>query len=62
MRQVLSQNAKTILLPNASHFLLQNATILLQTAAVITNCDVYYKMRQYTVQGKFFKTFFKMCC
>ena len=28
--------------------LLQFATILLQTATVITKCDVYYKLRQYS--------------
>ena len=28
--------------------LLQIATILLQNAAVITKCDVYYKLRQIT--------------
>ena len=31
------------LLQNASGFLLQNATILLQNVTVITNWDVYYK-------------------
>ena len=36
------------LLQNASGFLLQNATVLLQNATVITKCDVYYKLRQYT--------------
>ena len=30
--------------------LLQNATILLQNATVITKCDVYYKLRQYIVE------------
>ena len=35
------------LFQNASGFLLQNATVLLQNAAVITKCDVYYKMRWY---------------
>ena len=35
------------LLKNASGLLLQNATVSLQNAAVITNCDVYYKLRQY---------------
>ena len=59
MRQVLSQNAKTILLPNASHFLLQNATILLQTAAVITNCDVYYKCVNTQYKVNFLKPFSK---
>ena len=29
--------------------LLQIATILLQNATVITKCDVYYKLRQYSV-------------
>ena len=36
------------LLKNESGFLLQNATVLLQNATVITKCDVYYKLRQYT--------------
>ena len=41
------------LLQNASGFLLQNATVitssddLLRRAAVIIECDVYYKLRQY---------------
>ena len=45
------------LLQNASGFLLQNATVLLQNMTVITKrddfitkCDVYYKLRQYSVQ------------
>ena len=49
MRQMLSQNATTILLQNASgfllqnasRFLLQNATVLLQNGTVITNCDEF---------------------
>ena len=36
------------LLQNASGFILQNATILLQNTTVITKCNVYYKLRQYT--------------
>ena len=28
-------------------FLLQNVTVLLQNAAVITKCDVYFKMSWY---------------
>ena len=40
-RQILLQIATAILLQNASGFLLQNA-------AVITKCDIYYKLRQYT--------------
>ena len=36
------------LLQNALGFLLQNATVLLQNAAAITNCDVFYKLTQYT--------------
>ena len=36
------------LLQNASGFLLQNLTVLLQNVTVITKCDVYYKLRQYT--------------
>ena len=36
-----------ILLQNASGFLLQNATVLLQNATVITKCDIYSKLRQY---------------
>ena len=37
------------LLQIASGFLLQNATVLLQNATVITECDVYHKLQQYTV-------------
>ena len=47
------------LLQNASGFLLQNGTVLLQNAIVITKyddfmtkCDVYYKLRQYTKREK----------
>ena len=29
--------------------LLQIATILLQNSTVFTKCDVYYKLRQYTI-------------
>ena len=43
----LLQNASAFLLQNAT-VLFQNATILLQNAAVITKCDVYYKLRQYS--------------
>ena len=50
----LLQNATDIvtkceksLLQNVSGFLLQNATVLLQNATVITNSDIYYKMRRY---------------
>ena len=64
MRQILLQNATAILLQNAREVyyqicqffyykmqqLLQNATILLQDATVITKCDVYYKLRQYIQQ------------
>ena len=47
MRQILLQNATTILLQNATEvyykmhqvFLLKNATVLLQNETVITNCD-----------------------
>ena len=58
MRQILLQNATAILIllqtrQNASGFLLQNATVLLQNTTVITNCydfiakcDSYYKMRR----------------
>ena len=45
---------QSFLLQNATFFykirkLLQNASILFQNAAVITKCDVYYKMCQYTL-------------
>ena len=43
IRQILLQNATAILLQNASGFLLQNS-------AVITKCNVYYKMRWYNAQ------------
>ena len=60
MRQILLQNARaillqnaTVLLQNASGFLLQNETVLLQNATVITKCDdfitkcdSYYKMQR----------------
>ena len=56
MWQILLQNATAILLQNASGFLLENATVSLQNATVITNCDhfiakcdVYYKLRQYSL-------------
>ena len=48
-------NAKKNLLQTASGFLLQNATVLLknaiglQNASVITKCDIYYKIRRYTL-------------
>ena len=37
------------LLPNASSFLLQNATVLLKNVKVITKCNVYYKLQWYNV-------------
>ena len=37
------------LLPNASSFLLQNATVLLKNVKVITKCNVYYKLQLYNV-------------
>ena len=40
MQQMLFQNTTAILL--------QNTTALLQNVTVIANCDVYYKLRQYT--------------
>ena len=63
MRQILLQNATAILLQNATEVyykmhqvfyykmrqLLQIAMILLQNAAVITKCDVYYKLQQYSI-------------
>ena len=59
---MLLQNATAILLQNAREVyykmcqvfyykmrqLLQIATTLLQNATVITKCDVYYKLRQYS--------------
>ena len=30
---------------------LQNMSIFLQNATVITNCDVYYKMRRYNIES-----------
>ena len=41
-----------ILLQNASGFLLQHATVLLQNTRFIIKCDVYYKLRQYTHLNK----------
>ena len=57
---MLLQNATAIFLQNTTEVyykmrqvfyykmrqLLQNVTILLQKATVITKCDVYYKLRQ----------------
>ena len=52
---MLLQNGTTILLQNVTnvYFLLQNATVLLHNAAVITNYrnfiakgDIYYKIRR----------------
>ena len=62
MRQMLIQNATAIWLQNTTEVyykmlkffyykmrqLLQIATTLLQNATVITKCDVYYKLRQYS--------------
>ena len=67
MRQILFYYSYFIskcdrsILQNVSGFLLQNETVLLQNATVITHCndfiknatvikkcDVYYKLRQYT--------------
>ena len=61
MRQILLQNATEFSNKMCQVFyykmrqlyykmqqLLQIATILLQNAAVITKCDVYYKLRQIT--------------
>ena len=39
--------------------LLQNVTILLQNATVITKCDVYYKLRQYSYTWNNIKTSYK---
>ena len=36
--------ATTILLQNASGFLLHNATVLFEIVTVITKCVIYYKM------------------
>ena len=57
MRQLLLQNATVILLQNATEVLrkmcqvlghlLLIVTILLQNVAVITKCNVNYKLRQY---------------
>ena len=44
----LCHKKRQILLQNASAFLLQYATVLLQNAVVFTKWDVYYKMRRYT--------------
>ena len=59
VRQVLLQSATAffitkcdgLLLQSATAFLLQSVTILLQSATVITKCDDYYKVRQYTPSG-----------
>ena len=57
MPHILLQNATAFfitkcdrsLLQNASGFLLQNATVLLENATALTKCDVLYKLQQYTV-------------
>ena len=55
MRQILLQNATSILLQNAIEFyhkmrqLLQIATILLQNETVIKKCHDYYKLQQYNM-------------
>ena len=59
MRQILLQNATTRLPQNAANVdykmrqiyykllqLLQNALVLLQNPTILTNCDVYYKLRR----------------
>ena len=56
MRQKLLQNATAILLPNAtevvqknmSAFLLYNATVLLQNATAVTNCDNFIVISFYS--------------
>ena len=56
MRHILLQNKTAILFQNVTEVYykmrhsLQNETILLQNAIVITKCDVYYKLRQYKLQ------------
>ena len=47
----LLQNAPGFLLQNATA-LLQNATISLQNVTVITKCDVYYELQQYTLSSQ----------
>ena len=53
IRQMLLQNATAILFSKCDRNLLQNATVLLQNATVITKCDdfmtkrgSYYKMQR----------------
>ena len=62
MRQILLKNTTAILSQNATEvyykmrqvfyhkmwLLLQIATILLENATIVTECDVYYKLWQYT--------------
>ena len=50
-------NCDICLLQNASGFLLQNATVLWQNSTVITKCNVYNKMRQYTPLLKISKNY-----
>ena len=47
LRQFFYNKLDKGLLESASGLLLQNATVSLQHALVITNCDVYYKMHQF---------------
>ena len=46
MRKLFYYKMRQSLLQNASDFLLENATVLLQNATVITKYDVYYKLLQ----------------
>ena len=54
MRQMLLQNATEVYYKMRQSFyykmwqLLQIVTTLLQNTTVITKCNVYYKLRQYT--------------
>ena len=56
--QILLQNGTTILLQNAAnvYFLLQNATVLLHNATVITNDKKCYCKRRHLLQNSTFIT------
>ena len=47
MRQLFYYKIRQKFISKCVRFFIENATVLLQNATVITKCDVYYKLRQY---------------
>ena len=45
------KNCDSYFITKCDRCVLQNMTVLLQNATVITKCDVYYKLRQYKDKG-----------